>query len=83
MTILQEILKWATGLPTWQQDAISRLIAKGPLDSSDVDDLYALLKVAHGIPDPQGRVAKSVDPSSTPVPLEGSSTVQITSIRDL
>jgi len=49
MTIFQEILKWATGLPTWQQDAISRLIAKGTLDAADVDDLYALLKLAHGI----------------------------------
>lgn len=83
MTILQEILKWATGLPTWQQDAISRLIAKGALDAADVDDLYALLKLAHGIPDPKGRIAKSVDPSSIPVPPDGSSSVQITSIRDL
>ncbi|PKO60699.1 MAG: ATPase [Betaproteobacteria bacterium HGW-Betaproteobacteria-18] len=83
MTILQEILKWATGLPTWQQDAISRLIAKGTLDAADVDDLYALLKLAHGIPDPKGRIAKPVDPSSIPVPPDGSSSVQITSIRDL
>jgi hypothetical protein len=83
MTILQEILKWATGLPTWQQDAISRLIAKGALDTADVDDLYALLKLAHGIPDPKGRVAKPVDPSSIPIPPDGSSSVQITSMRDL
>ena len=83
MTILQEILKWATGLPTWQQDAISRLIAKGTLDAADVDDLYALLKLAQGITDPKGRIAKAVDPSSIPVTPDGSSSVQITSIRDL
>ncbi len=83
MTILQEILKWATSLPTWQQDAVSRLVAKGVLDAADIDDLYALLKLAHGIPDPKGRVAKPVDPSSIPVPADGSSLVQITSIRDL
>lgn len=83
MTILQEILKWATGLPTWQQDAISRLIAKGALDAADVDDLYALLKLAHGIPDPKGRIAKPVDLSSIPIPPDGSSSVQITSMRDL
>ncbi len=83
MTILQEIFKWASGLPTWQQDAVSRLIAKGTLDAADVDDLYALLKLAHGIPDPKGRIAKPVDPSSIPVAPDGLSSVQITSIRDL
>jgi hypothetical protein len=83
MTILQEILKWATGLPTWQQDAISRLIAKGALDATDLEDIYALMKLAHGISDAKGRVAKSMNPSSIPVNPNGSSLVQITSIRDL
>ena len=58
MSVLQEILKWAKGLPNWQQDAITRLIAKGMLVAADMDDLYALMKVANGIPDPKGRVAK-------------------------
>lgn len=49
MTILQEILKCAQGLTTWQQDAISRLITKGTLDAADTEDIYALLKSAHGI----------------------------------
>ena len=71
MTILQEIIKWAKGLPTWQQDAITRLIAKGALDAAEVDDLYALLKLAHGLPDPTGRIAKPVDPSSIPIPPDG------------
>ena len=83
MTILQEILKWAIGLPTWQQDAISRLIAKGTLDTADTDDIYALLKSAHGIADPKGRVAKPVEPASVPTTPNGSSLVQVTSIRDL
>ncbi len=83
MTILQEILKWATGLPTWQQDAISRLIAKGTLDAADVDDLYALMKLANGIPDQKGRSAKPVDSNSIPVHPASSSLVQITAICDL
>ncbi|MBW7832459.1 MAG: AAA family ATPase [Simplicispira suum] len=83
MTILQEIIKWAMGLPIWQQDAISRLIAKGVLDSADIDDLYALLKVAHGIPDHKGRIANPVDPDDIPLLSDGSSLVQITAIRDL
>ena len=83
MTILQEILKWAKGLPTWQQDAISRLIAKGTLDAADTEDIYALLKSAHGIADPKGRVAKPVDLASVPSEPNASSLVQVTCIRDL
>lgn len=83
MTIIQEILRWANGLPTWQQDAVSRLVAKGNLDAADTDDIYALLKSAHGIPDPNGRVAKPVNPASAPSVPNASSLVQITSIRDL
>ena len=83
MTILQEILKWAKDLPTWQQDAISRLIAKGTLDTSDIDDIYALLKSTHGIADPKGRVANSVNPASVPATQNAASLVQLTSIRDL
>jgi hypothetical protein len=83
MTILQELFGWATGLPTWQQDAISRLIAKGTLDATDLEDLYALMKLAHGISDSKGRVAKPIDPSSIPVNPNSSSLIQITSIRNL
>lgn len=83
MTILQEILKWAQGLPTWQQDAISRLITKGTLDAADTEDIYALLKSAHGIADPKGRVAKPVDLASVPSLSNASSLVQVTCIRDL
>jgi hypothetical protein len=83
MTILQEILKWAEGLPTWQQDAISRLIAQGTLDAADTEDIYALLKSAHGIADPKGRVAKPVDLASVPSEPNASSLVQVTCIRDL
>jgi hypothetical protein len=53
--ILQEILSWSQGLPTWQSDAIARLLAKTTLTVEDLDDLFALLKMAHGIPDPKDR----------------------------
>ena len=31
MAILQEILVWTQGLPAWQSDAVSRLLAKQTL----------------------------------------------------
>lgn len=52
MSILQEILAWTQGLPAWQSDAVARLLAKRTLTAQDQDDLFALLKLAHGIPDP-------------------------------
>ena len=50
-------MSWSLGLPAWQSDAIARLFVKRILPPEDLDDLYALLKAAHGIPDLKGRVA--------------------------
>lgn len=55
MSILQEIQRWSFDQPAWQQDAIVRIYSKPDLTAQDLDDLYALLKVEHGIPDPAGR----------------------------
>ena len=52
MSILQEILVWTQGLSAWQSDAVARLLAKQTLTAEDQDDLFALLKAAHGIPGP-------------------------------
>lgn len=53
MALMQELLAWTKGLQAWQSDALARLLAKKELSPADQDDLYALLKVAHGIPDPE------------------------------
>ncbi len=68
MAILQEILKWADGLPQWQSDAIARLLAKQTLATDDLNDLFALLKAAHGIPDPKERTPKPLTADQIPVP---------------
>lgn len=57
MTILQEIQTWSESLPDWQSDAIFRLFTKQNLEQDDIEDLYALLKSEHGIPDPEERKA--------------------------
>jgi energy-coupling factor transporter ATP-binding protein EcfA2 len=55
MTILDEVRRWARGLPDWQREAAGRLDEKVSLAGSDDDDLYAILKAARGIEDPQAR----------------------------
>lgn len=55
MTILDEVRRWARGLPAWQREAAGRLDEKVTLEGADDDDLYAILKAARGIEDPQAR----------------------------
>ena len=83
MQILQEILKWAEGLPPWQSDAVARLLAKQTLTPDDLDDLYALLKVAHGIPDPKGRISKPLTADQIPAQSKASTHVELLAIKNM
>lgn len=83
MAILQEIIKWSQGLPPWQQDAIARLYAKPELTALDFDDLYALLKSSHGIPDPKARTPIKLVPEQIAAPQAPDRLVQLTAIKNL
>jgi energy-coupling factor transporter ATP-binding protein EcfA2 len=83
MPILKAIQEWSPSLPKWQQDAVSRLFAKGILETQDYDDLYALLKAEHGIPDPIGRTAKQLLSTQIPSSQPGAPRVQLIAIKDL
>ena len=83
MAILQEILKWTEGLPAWQSDAVARLLAKQTLTPSDVDDLFALLKAAHGIPDPKERTPKPLTAKLIPVPVKVNTHVELRAMKNL
>lgn len=83
MTILNEIFEWSKGLPPWQSDAVSRLLAKNALDEQDEADLLALLKSANGIPDPKGRIAKPLAAGQVPLPPSGASEIVLQAVKDL
>jgi len=83
MTILQELFKWSKGLPEWQQDAIARLYQKSQLSDGDYDDLYALLKNAHGIMDIQERVPKKLADEQVAAPQTDNRLVQLVAIKNL
>jgi len=83
MTILQEILKWSQELPAWQQDAIARLYARTDLTAQDYDDVYALLKSAHGIPDTKDRVPTKLAAEKVAAPQAVDRLVQLTAIKNL
>jgi hypothetical protein len=67
--MLQEILKWTEGLPEWQSDAVARLLAKQKLTTDDEDDLFAMLKQAHGISDLKNRKPKPLRADQIPAPI--------------
>lgn len=51
MTVLQEILGWSKDRPTWQRDALRRLVIQGELSVGDVAELTEISKSAHGLAD--------------------------------
>lgn len=83
MTILHEILNWSQGLPNWQNDAIARLFVTGTLSNEDLDDLFALLKAEHGIPDPQGRKACKLRADQIPVDTVPNAHVRMMTLKNL
>ncbi|WP_425894515.1 AAA family ATPase [Ralstonia pseudosolanacearum] len=83
MAILQEILAWTQGLPAWQSDAVSRLLAKQTLVPQDHEDLYALLKLAHGIPDPKNRQPKPLTADQIPAQVEANTHIELRAIKNL
>ena len=82
MSVLQSIQQWGLTLPVWQQHAISRLFAAGVLDAQDEEDIYALLKNEHGIPDAKKRIAEKLD-ANIATAVESKKLVQIVSIKNL
>lgn len=83
MIILQEILSWSQGLPAWQQDVIARLYLKPSLSYQDFEDIYALLKSAHGIIDPNGRVPNKLTAEQVAAPQTSGRHVQLAAIKNL
>lgn len=83
MTILQEILNWSQGLPAWQSDAIARLFEKQTLSTEDLEDLFALLRAEHGIPDAKGRTAKKLKAEQIPVATPSNTYVEVLAMKNL
>ena len=53
MTVLQEILDWSKDQPTWQKEALHRLVLNGNLSSDDIGALTEICKSAHGLAESQ------------------------------
>ena len=49
MKVLQEILTWSAERPTWQRDALRRLVVNGELSDDDIRELTEVCKGDHGL----------------------------------
>lgn len=83
MSILLEILAWTQTLPAWQSDAVARLLAKQTLTADDQDDLFALLKLAHGIPDPGGRTPNPLTADQIPAPVDKTTHIELLAMKEM
>jgi hypothetical protein len=84
MSVLNDILSWAEKvLKPWHLDALRRLCEKQDLEPQDFDDLYAMLKSTHGLPDPHDRKPVPLAESQLPVQAASTSPVIIKSLGNL
>ncbi len=84
MALLNDILQWTETLPPWQRDAARRLFQKPEgLSKDDYDELYALLKAAHGLPNPKGFASVPLWETHLPTGLAGDDKVILKGIRNL
>lgn len=60
MEILDQIIKWASGLPLWQQAALVKILTQDTLDDDDIKTLVEL--AIEEAKDPIGTAAKVGDP---------------------
>ena len=85
MTLLEEILKWSEkNLRPWQRDAVRRLFQQeSELSVDDYAELYALLKAAHGLPNPLELTPEPLTAAHLPTVFQAGDTVVLKAIRDL
>lgn len=85
MALIDEILKWSEEkLPLWQRDAARRLFKQEEgLSDDDYSELYALLKAAHGLPNPLKLTPEPLKSVHLPGVIQVGQKVVLTAIRDL
>ncbi|MDE2466384.1 MAG: hypothetical protein KGO02_22125 [Alphaproteobacteria bacterium] len=48
-SVLEEVLDWSADRPSWQRDALRRVVLSGELTQEDIDALTAICKGEHGL----------------------------------
>jgi len=73
VNVLQEILAWSVERPTWQRDALRRLVTTGELSDDDIRALTEICKGDHGLVEkPEAKLLATED-----VPTSGGTAVAV------
>ncbi|MFO2976480.1 AAA family ATPase [Legionella pneumophila serogroup 3] len=78
MRVLQEILEWSHSRPTWQREALRRLVINGEILDEDIPILIQICKHAHGLA--EELEIRPLDESHVPDSTTGSEPVSLVSI---
>ena len=85
MTVLQKILAWSLTRPTWQRDALRRLVQNSSLSQDDIDELTLICKSQHGLSDPENPAptATPLARQHLPYSTDGIGSVSVKAIRNV
>lgn len=81
MFVLQEVLMWSKGLPAWRGDCVRRLLGQETLTQQSLEDVLALLKSAHGITDPEGRLASPLSEDQIPAAIKPTTHIELHAVK--
>jgi len=84
MSAAQEILNWSSNRPLWQRDALRRIVVKGGLDESDLDELALIAEQQVGLGDPCAGAPKAVPLAAAHLPASTTAeAVSLEAITDI
>jgi len=85
MSVLQDILEWATDRPVWQRDALRRLVTQEEVTNDDRQVLLRLCLEQSGVVDEESRApeAQPLSEEHLPETDEAVERVQLVGVRDV
>ncbi len=82
MGLYEELLVWSVSRPTWQRDALRRLVVTGPLSDADIDELARLATDVSALSG-DGPTARPLAATDLPATTNGGLDVKVLAIADV
>ena len=81
-TVLENILNWSQDCPTWQKDALRRILQKNEIDENDTKELLQILK-AENSKKPSNITPRPLEKNHLPANPEVSETIKISKLSNI
>lgn len=83
MAVLPEILEWSLERPSWQQDALRRLVEQPKLTQQDLAEITALCKAEFGLDADGVEPARGLADAAAQGVADGSTAVRLTGVHSV